>query len=113
GVWGEEGGDGRGVGGCGGRGVVICVGGVAGVLAFSVSWRTREFGIRLALGARPRRILAGVLLDGVTIAAIGIAAGGLVGWALSRLAGNYLPPLHPPWLLPLLGSASVILPSVL
>ena len=37
------------------------------MLAFSVSWRTREFAIRLALGAQPRRILAGVLIDGATI----------------------------------------------
>jgi ABC-type antimicrobial peptide transport system permease subunit len=88
--------------------LAISVVGVAGVLAFSVSWRTREFGIRLALGAQPRRILAGVLLDGVTIAAIGIAAGSLVGWGLSRLAGNYVPALQLPGPLPLIGSAAVI-----
>jgi putative ABC transport system permease protein len=93
--------------------LVISVVGVAGVLAFSVSWRTREFGIRLALGAQPRSILAGVLLDGVTIAAIGIVAGGLVGWALSRLAGNYLPALQLPGLLPLIGSAAVIVASAI
>jgi len=78
-----------------------------------VSWRTREFGIRLALGAPPQRILAGVLLDGVTIAAIGIAAGGLVGWALSRLAGNYVSALQLPELLPLIGSAAVIVASAI
>jgi len=93
--------------------LVISVVGVAGVLAFSVSWRTREFGIRLALGAPPRRILAGVLFDGMTIAAIGIAAGGLVGWALSRLAGNYVPALQLPELLPLIGSAAVIVASAI
>jgi putative ABC transport system permease protein len=93
--------------------LMISVVGVAGVLASSVSWRTREFGIRLALGAQPRRILAGVLLDGVTIAAIGIAAGGLVGWALSRLAGNYVPALQLPGLLPLIGSAAVIVASAI
>jgi len=59
--------------------LAISVGGVAGVLALSVSWRTRESAIRLALGAHPLRILVGVLIDGTTIAAIGIAAGGLVG----------------------------------
>ena len=64
--------------------LLISVVGVAGVLAFSVSWRTREFGIRLALGAQPRRILGGVLIDGAMIAAIGIASGGLMGWGLSR-----------------------------
>ena len=91
--------------------LVISVVGVAGVLAFSVSWRTREFGIRLALGAQVRWILAGVLIDGAVIAAIGIASGGLVGWGLSRLAGNYVPELQLPGPLPLIGSATVILTS--
>jgi predicted permease len=91
--------------------LAISVVGVAGVLAFSVSWRTREFAIRLALGAQPRRILAGVLIDGTMIAAIGIAAGGLVGWGLSRLAGNYVPELQLPGPIPLLGSAAVIVTS--
>src|SRR5690348_6590587 len=88
--------------------LAISVVGVTGVLAFSVSWRTREFAIRLALGALPRRILAGVLIDGATIAAIGIAAGALVGWGLSRLAGNYVPELQLPGPIPLIGSAAVI-----
>jgi ABC-type antimicrobial peptide transport system permease subunit len=76
-----------------------------------VSWRTREFAIRLALGAQPRRILAGVLIDGTTIAAIGIAAGGFVGWGLSRLAGNYVSELRLPGPIPLIGSAAVIVAS--
>jgi ABC-type antimicrobial peptide transport system permease subunit len=88
--------------------LAISIVGVAGVLAFAVSWRTREFGIRLALGAQPSRILAGVLIDGVTIAAIGVVAGGLVGWGLSRLAGNYVPELKLPEPLPLIASAAVI-----
>ena len=91
--------------------LAISVVGVAGVLAFSVSWRMREFGIRLALGAQPRRILAGVLVDGLKIAAIGIVAGGLVGWGLSRLAGNYVPQLQLPGPIPLIGSAAVIVAS--
>jgi len=91
--------------------LAISVIGVAGVLAFSVSWRMREFGIRLALGAQPRRILAGVLIDGARIAAIGIASGGLVGWGLSRLAANYIAVLQLPGPLPLIGSAALILVS--
>src|SRR5579864_2689082 len=93
--------------------LAISVVGVTGVLAFSVSWRTREFAIRLALGALPRRILAGVLIDGATIAAIGIAAGGLVGWGLSRLAGNYVPELQLPGPIPLIGSALVIVAAAM
>jgi putative ABC transport system permease protein len=89
--------------------LAISVVGVAGVLAFAVSWRTREFGIRLALGARPRQILVGVLNDGLALAAIGVAAGALVGWVLSRLAGNYVPALQLPGPIPLIGSAAVIL----
>jgi predicted permease len=91
--------------------LAISLVGVTGVLAFSVSWRTREFAIRLALGAQPRRILAGVLIEGATIAAIGIAAGGLLGWGLSRLAGNYVPELQLPGPIPLIGSAAVIVTS--
>src|SRR5262249_32857089 len=45
--------------------LLISVVGVAGVLAFSVSGRTREFGIRQALGAQPRSILAKVLSEGL------------------------------------------------
>ena len=89
--------------------LAISVVGVAGVLAFSVSWRTREFGIRLALGAQSGRILAGVLVDGLTMAAIGVTAGGFVGWGLSRLAGNYVQELQLPGPVPLMGSAAVIL----
>jgi len=88
--------------------LTISIVGVAGVLAFGVSWRTREFGIRLALGAQPSGILAGVLIDGVKITAIGVVAGGLVGWGLSRLAGNYVPELKLPEPLLLFASAAVI-----
>jgi predicted permease len=93
--------------------LAISVIGVAGVLAYSVSWRKREFGIRLALGAQPRRILAGVLVDGSIIAGIGVAAGVLVAWALSRLAGNYVAELQLPGPAPLIGSAAVIVASAL
>jgi putative ABC transport system permease protein len=44
--------------------LAIALVGVAGVLAFSVSARTREFGIRLALGSQPRNLLRGVILEG-------------------------------------------------
>ena len=60
--------------------LLISVVGVAGVLAFSVSGRTREFGIRMALGALPRNILAIVLVEGVAMAGIGVGAGVVVGF---------------------------------
>ena len=55
--------------------LAIAVVGVAGVLAFSVSGRTREFGIRLALGSQPRSLLMDVVGQGAVMAAIGIVAG--------------------------------------
>src|SRR5262249_58499682 len=55
--------------------LLIAVVGVAGVLAFLVSARTREFGVRLAIGSSPRLLLAGVLRDGMRIAVLGVAVG--------------------------------------
>src|SRR4029077_3242125 len=67
--------------------LAIAIVGVAGVLAFSVSGRTREFGIRLAVGCEPRRILIGVLTEGAVMAGLGVAAGAAGGFALARLMG--------------------------
>ena len=64
--------------------LTIAIVGVAGVLAFSVSARTREFGIRLAIGSAPRQLLTGVLAEGAVIAAGGIVAGAVGGFALAR-----------------------------
>jgi predicted permease len=89
--------------------LLISVVGVAGVLAFSVSGRTREFGIRMALGAQPRSILTKVLLEGFVIASIGVAAGFLVGFALERAIGKYLAQVQTPGAVPLIASAAVIL----
>ena len=89
--------------------LLISVVGVAGVLAFSVSGRTREFGIRMALGAQPRNILTNVLLEGLAMAGIGVAAGVVVGFALARAAGNYVAEIHQPGALSFVASAVVIL----
>ena len=89
--------------------LLISVVGVAGVLAFSVSGRTREFGIRMALGAQPRSILINVLSEGLVIAAIGVSAGLLVGVALARLIGKYIAEVQAPGALPLIASAALIL----
>ena len=89
--------------------LLISIVGVAGVLAFSVSGRTREFGIRLALGAQPRSILAKVLLEGLMIASAGVAAGFLLGFIFARAFGSYVPETQMPGVLPLIASAMVIL----
>jgi len=89
--------------------LLISVVGVAGVLAFSVSGRTREFGIRQALGAQPRSILAKVLTEGLVIASAGVVAGVVVGFALERTIGKYIGVVQLPGALPLIASAAVIL----
>ena len=96
-------------GGFAGVALLISVVGVAGVLAFSVSGRTREFGIRVALGAMPRNILTDVLSEGLVIAAIGVSAGMVVAFALARMTGRYVAELQLPGLLSFLGSAVLIL----
>jgi putative ABC transport system permease protein len=89
--------------------LLISVVGVAGVLAFSVSGRTREFGIRMALGEQPHRILLHVLSDGFVIAGIGVVVGFLIAFVLARLVVNYTTEVQMPGVLPLVASAMVIL----
>ncbi|MEO7318952.1 MAG: ADOP family duplicated permease, partial [Chthoniobacteraceae bacterium] len=72
-------------GGFAGVALMIAVVGVAGVLAFSVSARTREFGVRLAIGSSPRHLLFGVLRQGAAIAGVGIVVGVIGGLLLVRL----------------------------
>jgi ABC-type antimicrobial peptide transport system permease subunit len=81
---------------------------VAGVLAFSVSGRTREFGIRLAVGSQPQRILLGVLKEGVTIAAAGVAIGGAGGFVLGRVLAGYVQQVQLPSVVTAIGAASVL-----
>jgi putative ABC transport system permease protein len=89
--------------------LLIAVVGVAGVLAFSVSARTREFGIRLAVGSAPRHLLTNVLSEGARIAAIGVGAGAVGGYALARAAAGFFENVQLPGALPVLGAAAVLI----
>jgi putative ABC transport system permease protein len=89
--------------------LAIALVGVAGVLAFSVSARTREFGIRLALGSQPRNLLKGVIAEGAVMAGAGVLAGAAFGFVLARLAGRYFPDLKMPGALLVVLSACVLL----
>ena len=87
--------------------LTIAVVGVAGVLAFSVSGRIREFGIRLAVGAQPRHLLLTVIAEGIVMAVTGVFTGALIGYGLTKLAARFLPALETPSSAPI--AASVIL----
>jgi hypothetical protein len=96
------------VSGFAGIALLIAVVGVSGVLAFSVSARMREFGIRLAIGSSPRDLLARVLQDGLRIVVIGIVAGVAGSYAFARIAGTFVEQLRLPGTLPLLAAAAVL-----
>jgi ABC-type antimicrobial peptide transport system permease subunit len=89
--------------------LLIAVVGVAAVLAFSVSERTREFGIRLAIGSQPHQLLAQVIGEGALMAALGILTGAIGGYALAKSAGSYFPDLRMPGAIPLAGAAALLL----
>ncbi|MGA2346114.1 MAG: FtsX-like permease family protein, partial [Candidatus Sulfotelmatobacter sp.] len=89
--------------------LAIAVVGVAGVLAFSVSARTREFGIRLALGSEPQQLLKGVIAEGTVMAVAGVLAGAAFGFVLARLAGRYFLDVKMPGALPVFVSAFVLM----
>ena len=89
--------------------LLIAVVGVAGVLAFSVSARTREFGIRLALGSQPRHLLRGVITEGAVMATAGVVAGAIFGFIAARIADRYVLEVQMPGVLPIVLSAIVLL----
>jgi predicted permease len=89
--------------------LAIALVGVSGVLAFSVSSRTREFGIRLALGSQPQSLLKGVIAEGAVMAVAGVLAGAAFGYAAARLAGSYFFEVKMPGALPVALSAFVLL----
>ena len=64
--------------------------GIYGIIAYGVRRRTREFGIRMALGARPENVLRMVVAQGMLLSALGIAIGAAVALAATRLMSSLL-----------------------
>jgi len=93
--------------------LMIAVVGVAGVLAFSVSARTREFGIRLAIGSEPRHLLTRVLGEGAVIAGAGIAVGALGGFVLARVVGGYIQDVRIPGVTAAIGAATILVAAAI
>jgi predicted permease len=95
-------------GGFAGVALLIAVVGVAGVLAFSVSARTREFGVRLAIGSTPKHLLWRVLREGAIIGVSGIVAGAIGGVLLARVVGSFITEVQIPGAVPIMGAATVL-----
>jgi putative ABC transport system permease protein len=93
--------------------LAIAVVGVAGVLAFSVSARTREFGVRLAVGSTPSALLARVLREGAAIGVSGIVAGAIGGIALARVVSSYITGIEMPGAVPIVGAAAVLVAAAI
>jgi predicted permease len=74
----------------GSLGLILAVVGVYGVMSFSVSQRTHEIGIRVALGALPRQILWMICRQGLLITAVGLAAGLLAAMGIAQLIRDFL-----------------------
>jgi len=93
--------------------LLIAVVGVAGVLAFGVSARTREFGVRLAIGSTPHLLLMKVLAEGAKIVSIGIVAGAAFGYLFAGVASNYFQDLRMPGPTTLVGAAAVLVAAAI
>ena len=89
--------------------LAIAVVGVAGVLAFSVSSRTREFGVRLAIGSTPSALLVRVLKEGAIIGASGIVTGVIGGVVLARVVSRFVTEVEMPGALPIAAAAAVLI----
>ena len=71
-------------GGTGLLGLFIAVVGVYGVVSYGAMQRTREVGVRMALGATPANVLKLILRQGLRLIAAGVGAGAILGWLLTR-----------------------------
>ncbi len=76
-------------------GLVLAATGLYGVMSYAVSRRTREIGIRMAMGAAPGTVELLVLRQGITLTLIAVALGWPAAWMLSKLASSFLYGIQP------------------
>jgi predicted permease len=70
--------------------LILAIVGVYGLISFTVAQRTREIGIRVALGARPSQVLGAFVREAAILAGAGIVAGAIVALAATRLIQGFL-----------------------
>ncbi len=88
--------------------VLACIG-IYGIMAYAVSQRTNEIGIRMALGARPERVQRMVLREASWLTAIGVAAGLIGAMGLGRVVASLLYGVKATDLPTVLGSATLLI----
>src|SRR5690606_1310799 len=76
------------VGGFGVLALVLAALGLYGVVVFTVAGRTREIGIRVALGARPRTVVAEIVRDGLGLVALGLISGAVCAIGVGRVMAS-------------------------
>lgn len=93
----------------GGLALVLAAIGVYGVLAAAVVSRSRELGIRAALGADPRRLIAGIVSEGLVIAVASVTVGALAAWLLTRTFRGLLFGVAGNTVITLAGAAAILI----
>jgi len=83
--------------------------GIYGVLSYTVRRRTREIGVRLAIGATSARVRADVLGHGLRLAGLGAAIGLALAYALARWASSLVPGLSTPQAVPMVSAAALLI----
>ena len=94
-------------------GLLLAVIGLYGVVAYAVSRRTREIGIRMAIGARPLDVLRMVLRQGLTFTAIGVVIGTGIALAASGFVRNFVIGVSPHDPLILIGVPAILIAVML
>jgi len=79
----------------GGIGLLLAAVGLYGVMSYGVSRRTREIGIRMAMGARPGTVERLIVRQGMILACIALVLGWPAAWMLSRLSSSFLYGIQP------------------
>jgi ABC-type antimicrobial peptide transport system permease subunit len=93
----------------GGTALLLALAGIYGSMAFRVARRTHEIGVRMALGAKPARVVSMVVRRSLLLAGVGVAAGLAIALAASRLVSSLLYGIAPHDAISYAAAAAVLL----